>query len=662
MILPWIILINFNLVWALIGYDCNGQHLNVTTVSLNSVGDSEINPISTATKEIYIQLLQLSDFNYVEVIQCKLIISRTIYYCGMHSHVSAVHNGLNEYLEDLTEHQCRNMHEYGSTVIGNNVYLVGLKMNQTSTRTFTMAGSLTAEGKCTGAQFSDPYGSWEKVVVQAMAKITLKTALVPARLELNKIILQSGTICHFQNGFCVDNEDGHTFWHSFPPSTCKFDRYDVLYEGLASKITDTSQDEVKSPSVYALITQDITFALTPTGEQHLCGYTLIQTEHPKLFILETTKERTFASLQKIPVENLDIFTYVNSKFVYVEKHIRTELKTLYRDIIIQKCLLEQQILYNALIIATLKPDEFANIVTKTPGHMALVAGEVIHIVKCIPVQVKIRKTDECYIEIHVWLRNNSMLLTPKSHILTIQGTHRECSPILPVMYEIDQAWHRISPHPIEVRSPQVLHPKTKLNWHYTSPSDLATSGIYTQKELENLRDHIMFPAEKAAVLNTLARGISAKNIPAGSISIMGILDEETITTLAENAAAEFWNGFLKFGTVTAGLLGVFIIIKIIKTLFDTIIHGHQIHAVYGCGLHLLGAIWNSLTTLIIHLANKKQPSSQNADQLTTDEGRQPTPAAREFKEAIQELKQISSGSLISKGGGVTSRDVESTIN
>ena len=120
---------------------------------------------------------------------------------------------------------------------------------------------------------------------------------------------------------------------------CKFDRYDVLYEGLASKITDTSQTEEKSPSVYALTTQDITFALTPTGEQHLCGYTLIQTEHPKLFILETTKERTFASSHKIPVENLDIFTYVNSKFVYVEKHIRTELKTLYRDIIIQKMLI-----------------------------------------------------------------------------------------------------------------------------------------------------------------------------------------------------------------------------------------------------------------------------------------------------------------------------------
>ena len=152
-------------------------------------------------------------------------------------------------------------------------------------------------------------------------------------------------------------------------------------------------------------------------------------------------------------------------------------------------------------------------------------------------------------------------------------------------------------------------------------------------------------------LNTLARGVSGKNIPAGSISIMGILDEETITTLAENAAAKLWNGFLKFGTVTAGLLGIFIIIKIIKTIFDTIIHGYQIHAVYGCGLHLLGAIWSSLTTLIIHLAKKKQPLTQNGDQpTTTDEGRQPTPAAREFKEAIQELKQISSENLLSKGG------------
>ena len=57
------------------------------------------------------------------------------------------------------------------------------------------------------------------------------------------------------------------------------------------------------------------------------------TEHPKLVIFETSKDNSFASSISIGVTNLDIFAYVNSIFVYVEKHIREQMKNLYRDVI-----------------------------------------------------------------------------------------------------------------------------------------------------------------------------------------------------------------------------------------------------------------------------------------------------------------------------------------
>lgn len=332
-------------------------------------------------------------------------------------------------------------------------------------------------------------------MVQAVAKISIRSSRVPVRIEADKIILKSGTICSFQSGFCVDSDNGHTFWSPFPPSSCKFDRYDVLYEGIASKITEKTEQENNSP-VYALTTQDITFALSKIGEQHLCGYTLPQTEHPKLFILETTKERTFTQPKKLPVENLDIFTYINSKFVYVERHIKTQMTTLYQNLLKQRCLLEQQVLNNALALATLQLDEFAYTIMKSPGHMALTAGEVIHIIKCVPVQIRVRHSNECYTELPVWHGNRSAFITPKSHILTTHGTQRECSHILPVMYAINQAWHRISPRPVEVAQPHLLHPLTRTNWRYTAPAMLATSGVYTQGDLENLQDHIISRPKK----------------------------------------------------------------------------------------------------------------------------------------------------------------------
>jgi hypothetical protein len=42
----------------LIEYDYNGNHLNVTTISLNSIGDCNVLwPVTTENQETYIQLL-----------------------------------------------------------------------------------------------------------------------------------------------------------------------------------------------------------------------------------------------------------------------------------------------------------------------------------------------------------------------------------------------------------------------------------------------------------------------------------------------------------------------------------------------------------------------------------------------------------------------------
>ena len=165
------------------------------------------------------------------------------------------------------------------------------------------------------------------VVVQAKVKISLKSGHVPIKIESDKILLRSGTCCTFLDGYCL--EDGHTFRKPYPQSPWKFDLYNVLYEGIATRMTKTITNKSPStPVVYRLATQEITFALTKTGEE-------IQ-KHPKLFILKTTKERTFVAVKKLPVENLDIFTYINSKFVYVEKYLKRQITTLYQDVITQK--------------------------------------------------------------------------------------------------------------------------------------------------------------------------------------------------------------------------------------------------------------------------------------------------------------------------------------
>lgn len=141
--------------------------------------------------------------------------------------------------------------------------------------------------------------------------------------------------------------------------------------------------------VYSLISNDIIFALTSKSLENVCGHVITRTEHPKLMIYESKSGSLFRKSAG-SVHNLDIFAYVNSKFVYVEKHLKTQMKELYLDLVRQRCTVERETIKNSLAIATNSPDEFAYNLMKGPGYMAVPSGEVIHIIQCVPVEVKVQ--------------------------------------------------------------------------------------------------------------------------------------------------------------------------------------------------------------------------------------------------------------------------------
>lgn len=153
------ILILFNPTCALIGFDCGGQHLNITSISLLDVGECNLNVRKPNSTDVYVQLLQLSDYNHAEVIQCKVEISRMIYYCGMHSHVSVVHNGKADFIHETGYTLCRRMFQDGTFSLGADNIIHGLRANQTTFHSLTLAGRTNNDGTCKGTQYSDPYGT-----------------------------------------------------------------------------------------------------------------------------------------------------------------------------------------------------------------------------------------------------------------------------------------------------------------------------------------------------------------------------------------------------------------------------------------------------------------------------------------------------------------------
>ena len=63
----------------------------------------------------------------------------------------------------------------------------------------------------------------------------------------------------------------------------------------------------------------------------------------------------------------------------------------------------------------------------------------------------------------------------------------------------DETWYKLLANTVESIPPTIVNLLTKATWKYTSPLSLATSGTYSQSDLDKLRDYIMLPAEKLMI-------------------------------------------------------------------------------------------------------------------------------------------------------------------
>jgi len=72
---------------------------------------------------------------------------------------------------------------------------------------------------------------------------------------------------------------------------------------------------------------------------------------------------------------------------------------------------------------------------KGPGYMAVISGEVTHILKCTPVEIRIQHTKECYQQLPVLKGNKTYFLTsPRTHVFFRTATQTTCSRIISTMY------------------------------------------------------------------------------------------------------------------------------------------------------------------------------------------------------------------------------------
>ena len=93
--------------------------------------------------------------------------------------------------------------------------------------------------------------------------------------------------------------------------------------------------------------------------------------------------------------------------------------------------------------------------------------------------------------------------------------------------------------------------------------------------------------------------------------------------------------FMWFGNASAGVVGIVMIFQLAKAVINIIIHEYTLHTVYGWSIRLLGALFGSITHLLVHLrANDNNHNNNNNERNNEPEpmelivqvpDKQPTP-------------------------------------
>ncbi|XP_063989692.1 uncharacterized protein LOC135168981 [Diachasmimorpha longicaudata] len=597
---------NLRVVEGLIGYDCSGSTLNLTSYSLLHVEECNVPFLDPNSTTINIELMQLNKYEHIEINECRVQIERTIHHCGMFSHVSIVQNYHREYFVELDQHECERLHHSNSLAVSHNIFIDNLVRNALNSRPITLAGRTSTTGSCKGTQYSDPFGTWDDVIVNALVRIFYTSYTSTIELQTNKVALNSGAKCDFLSGSCMDSTGTQAFWSVKPKKDCKFDEYTALYRGPATRIEATANE----PPTYIVTTEDFTFSLEQRARVSTCGYILIQTEIPKLFIIESVIGTTFPTNRIIETENVDLIQYVNAKIVHIEYHIRKQIKKLYHHIRLNECETKRTTLMNSLALATLTPDMFAYNLMKGPGYHAIPTGEQVTIIKCTAVPIKIRKTDECTLEIPVSYNNESYFLNGISRMLIRKGTAIDCHSAIPTVFFLDENWYTLNPDLMKAPTPLILNPLKPIEWEYEKLQNLGTSGIYNEQDMEKLRDRLLTKAETPVVVSNMARAASGNQLPTGSISMRHLLDREMLEEITESAVQKAWNSLKIFGNTVSIVIGIITIIQIIIGLINLIIHGFTLHDAFGWSLQLAGACCVSITHLLLYKPRRENINIQ----------------------------------------------------
>lgn len=610
-------LLLFKVAEALVAYDCQGDFVNKTTISLVDVPSCERSEEKVLTEEIQVAITQVSHAQELKVNRCFVKASHVVWRCGKWGGRDAPMAHYTT-LPRISKEDCDEMINKGRYTppfsASASIELSGLGYQESS---FTSYGSIDADGDCTpGGTLTHRGNTWNRAIRITNLEITTAITTASVDFEENIVVFPNGVRCDYSKGSCEQAEYGYLFWDKLTP-VCPGKQHSMIYQGHAQKIKQGN-------TTFVQMTHDgydfqIKLA-TKTAE--VCGFMSYFTEHPQLFItvLSETTFR-FPKLEKVNSREINMLNYINSKLVYTMRHTKNEVDRLFRIFEKERCKMQNRISENMMTLAIVSPKEFAYQYFHEPGYTAVVRGEVVHVAKCNPVDVVPVPLNDgrCYNELQVSLSNQTMYVTPRTRILVPHGTIVACAGEISSQFNYMGKWVVQTPAGlIQVKSPEIITPDS-ISYEFETLEHLSKGGLYTSASILEYQKILISPMEESIVQSRIRESMrTGAQLPDGYMLSRGISldDVKFLENKLKTWASSLGDTLKEMAAWFSVVLMIAALIKIVLGAINACINFRILRQSESVVTSLLLCLFDSLTS-IRHQKNEafKTGGSYKADHL-----------------------------------------------
>lgn len=393
-------------------FNCSGNELNYTTISLVDVPNCEYHHRNPTRHNFQGQIVQRISYQTIQTYQCRVKATRFAQNCDNWSSSRMMKKNLVVYVKEMSRSICLEAINNRRYNYFGDLWVHDLKLNRTNLYSSTIKGMTGYSWECSGEDFEDEYGRYENSVINAQYDIAIHIMTGVLDLSSGHIKLPNRENCIYSDSTCNDYDGYSYYWDVSRNHECDFSNFGIIYSG---PLEILSYPNTHGPSYTYILLNTTTnlISLRKTNTRSICLREIYETNVDSIIIF--TWEHSIMTRHSNKPEALDISINLQylSKLTGVDIHMHQQFSSLFSLLSYNDCLLDRTTTILNLHVGYVDPIEFAYIYNKGPGATAITAGEVIHVAQCKPIFGIIRSTSTYYKEIPIMFHVDHCLQIPE---------------------------------------------------------------------------------------------------------------------------------------------------------------------------------------------------------------------------------------------------------